>query len=399
MSAPVDPDATALGRALWLMAPATTVVVAAEFIVVGLLPLIAQDLRIPLAQAGALAGWYAFSAAVAGPFVTLVTSRLSPRLILTVTLSLYAVGNFVVAVAPDLNLMLAARIIQGALLPGFISVGASVVTRLAPSHRHGKGLARANVGFVLGVLLALPAGVAIAQGGNWRLPFLVLATAPLLFAPLVAHFFPRLPAAEPASLGGQLGMLRRPQFLAHLGLSALIFASMFSAYTYLGAWVEKALDLPPLGVALVLFLFGVAGLLGNGIAGRFADVGLMKATVGAILILVVAVNLVALAGSSIPLATVPLVLWSVSHTAGVTLGQVRVTLAGREAPPFAMTMNISFANLGIAAGTLGGGWVVDAEGVGGIGLAPVGFAALALLMVIPIGRSVTRPALAAGLAT
>jgi len=56
-----------LNKALWLMAPTTTIVVAAEFIVVGLLPLVAQDLRIPLAQAGALAGWFAFSAAVAGP--------------------------------------------------------------------------------------------------------------------------------------------------------------------------------------------------------------------------------------------------------------------------------------------------------------------------------------------
>lgn len=338
--------------------PTTTIVVAAEFIVVGLLPLIAEDLRIPLAQAGALAGWYAFSAAVAGPFVTLIVGRLSPRFILTSTLLLYAIANLVVALLSDFSIMLLARVVQGAVLPGFISVGASVVTRLAPSHEHGKGLARANIGFVLGVLLALPAGVALTQAGNWRLPFTVLAAASLSLTPLVSVLFPKIPAAKSIGMSEQLGLLRQPLFLAHLGLSVLIFSAMFSAYTYLGAWIEDALGLSPLGVALTLFLFGAGGLLGNGIAGRFADRAPLMAMVVATSALVAAVNLAALAGGSILLASVPLLFWSVSHTASVTLSQIRVTLAGREAPPFAMTMNISFANFGIAVGRLGGGRVI-----------------------------------------
>lgn len=243
---------------------------------------------------------------------------------------------------------------------------------------------------MLGVLLALPAGVALAQVGNWRLPFIILSIASLLLAPLLALLFPKLPAAKPAGLVGQLGLLRQPLFLAHLGLSVLLFSAMFSAYTYFGAWVEDALGLSPLGVALLLFLFGIAGLFGNGIAGRFADRAPIRATVVAILILVAAVNLAALAGHSLLLAVVPLVVWSISHTASVTLGQIRVTLAGREAPPFAMTMNIAFANLGIAVGTLGGGRMIDAHGVGAIGLAPIGFVLVALLLVIPIGRSAMR---------
>jgi len=387
-----DRSAQALNRALWLLAPTVTIVVAAEFIVVGLLPLVAQDLRIPLAQAGALAGWFAFSAAVAGPFVTLFASRLSPRVILIATLLLYAVANAIVAVAQDFHVMLLARVVQGAALPGFVSVGASIVTRLAPPSEQGRGLARANIGFVLGVLLALPAGIALAQGGHWRLPFLVLAAASLPMAALVALVFPALPAGKAAGFGGQLGLLRQPAFLGHLGLSVLLFASMFAAYTYLGAWVEPALGLTAWGVALALFLFGVAGLFGNGLAGRAADRGPIRASIVAIVVLVAAVNLAALAHGSILLAAVPLALWSVAHTASVTLGQVRVTLAGRAAPPFAMTLNISAANLGIAIGTLGGGRVIDDHGIGAIGLAPIGFAILAVPLALLIARSASRGA-------
>ena len=387
-----DRHEKALNRALLLLAPTVTIIVAAEFIVVGLLPLVSQDLRIPLAQAGALTGWFAFSAAVAGPFVTLLASRLSPRFILTATLLLFTVGNAVVATASDFDVMLLARVIQGAMLPAFISVGASVVTRLAPSSERGKGLARANIGFVLGVLLALPAGVALAQGGSWRLPFLVLAAASLPMAVLVALFFPAIPGGNATGLGSQLGLLRRPIFLAHLGLSVLLFAAMFSAYTYLGAWVGQALGLPALGVALILLLFGGAGLFGNDVAGRFADRAPIKATVIAILVLVASVNLAAVAGGSILLAAVPLAVWSISHTASVTLSQVRVTFAGQDAPSFAMTMNISAANLGIAIGTLGGGQLIDTHSVGAIGIAPIAFTILAVPLFLQIGRfSLTRP--------
>ena len=139
-------------------------------------------------------------------------------------------------------------------------------------------------------------------------------------------------------------------------------------------------------------MFGVAGLFGNGLAGRAADRGPIRASIVAIVVLVAAVNLAVLAHGSILLAAVPLALWSVAHTASVTLGQVRVTLAGRAAPPFAMTLNISAANLGIAIGTLGGGRVIDDHGIGAIGLAPIGFAILAVPLALLIARSASRGA-------
>ncbi|ARP82308.1 hypothetical protein CAL12_16785 [Bordetella genomosp. 8] len=237
-------------------------------------------------------------------------------------------------------------------------------------------------------LIAQDLGIPLAQGGNWRMPFMVLAVASLLLAPVIALLFPKVPKADALGLAGQLRLLRQPLFLAHLALSVAVFSSMFSAYTYLGAWVERTFGLSPSSVAFTLFLFGVAGLLGNSLAGRYADRAVLRSTAVAIIVLVAGVNLAALAGGSMAMAAVPMFLWSVSQTALVTLGQVRVTLAGKPAPPFAMTMNISAANLGIALGTLGGGGVIDRFQVGAIGLAPIGFAIVALPLLVLVGRGV-----------
>ena len=384
-SADADAD-RALRRVLLLLAPAITLAVATEFIVVGLLPSIATDLGVPLSTAGQLTAVFAIAAAVLGPFVTLVVSRVPPWALLAGVLVLYAAGNGVIALSADLTPMLLTRAVQGAFLPPFVGVGTAEVLRMAPAASRGRALARANLGFVLGVLLALPAGIALAQGGNWRLSFAVLAIAPLPVAVAVGLLFPRDQRAHdgPPGVAGQLALLRRPRFLGHLALSVTIFAAMFSAYTYLGAWFEDTMGLDVGGLALALLLFGAVGVAGNFMAERVADRFPLAATAVTAVALAVAVNVAAWTGGSILAAVIPLAVWGVMHTAGVSLSQVRVTVAGAAAPAFAMTLNISAANLGIAVGAFTGGWAVDHLTMAGIGLMPAALTLAALLIIIPL---------------
>src|SRR5882757_6727307 len=168
---------SALPRALVALATASALIVATEFIVVGLLPVLARDLVISPAVAGHLVGAFALSAALLGPPLTLVVARISSRSILIGTLGLYAATNLAAVLWPHFAVMLAMRIVQGAALPVFISVGAAAVTALAPPERHGRVLALANTGFAAGIVVALPIGVALADSGQWTPSFVALAAA------------------------------------------------------------------------------------------------------------------------------------------------------------------------------------------------------------------------------
>ena len=389
----------ALHRVLLLLAPAITLAVATEFIVVGLLPAIATDLDVPLSTVGQLTAAFAISAAVVGPFVTLLVSRLPPRALLAGVIMLYAAGNGVITLVDDVAPMLVTRAIQGACLPAFLGIGTAEVLRLAPAASRGRALAQANLGFVIGVLIALPAGIALAQDGNWRLPFAALAIAALPVAVAVGLLFPSARHDQPPPrIAGQLSLLRRPRFLGHLALSVGLFAAMFSAYTYLGAWFEEAMHLEAGLLALALLLFGVAGVAGNLVAERLADRRPVAVSVLAAVVLATAINGAAWTGGSIPTAVLPLVIWGVVHTAGVTLSQVRVTMAGAAAPAFAMTMNISTANLGIAIGAVAGGWAVDRWGMAGLGVMPAALTLLTLLLVTAAApwSSRARPSVTSG---
>ncbi|MEW6645128.1 MAG: MFS transporter [Pseudomonadota bacterium] len=88
-----------------------------------------------------------------------------------------------------------------------------------------------------------------------------------------------------------------------------------------------------------------------------------------------------------------LAVWGIAHTASVVLCQVRVTLAGRTAPAFAMALNIAAANLGIALGALAGGLIVTRWGIAAIGWGPLGLLlpVFGLVALLASQRAPARP--------
>jgi MFS transporter, DHA1 family, inner membrane transport protein len=346
---------------------ASAVVVATEFIVVGLLPVLAHDLSVSIAQAGRLVSAFAISAAVLGPLLTLMATSQPPQRVLMATLLLFAAGNVLSILAPHYWMLLSVRVIQGAALPVFISVGTATISALAPPERRTRALALANTGFVIGIVAAVPAGVALADNGAWWLPFLILAALAIGAALLILARYPIIHTARTPTLVGQARLLLRPLFISHLLLSVCVFAAMFAAYTYLSAWLQEIMGFDGRAVAVTLAGFGLAGLIGNSIVARLGEHGLLRATVLVVLVVAFAAGVLSIVHDSVWLVALLLALWGIAHTAAVTLCQVRVTLAGGAAPAFAMSMNISAANLGIALGALFGGVIVNLAGIEAIG--------------------------------
>jgi predicted MFS family arabinose efflux permease len=375
----------ALRRVLLLLTLGSTILVATEFIVAGLLPVLARALQIGPAEAGSLVGAFALSAAGLGPLLTLAATRAPPRAVLVTSLLTFAAGNAVAVVAPSYGVHLAVRIVQGALLPVFISVGTAAISALARPERRGRALALANTGFVIGTIVAVPAGVAFATDGVWWAAFAALSLLGFISAGLMATSFPDVARAHHTRLTQEAGLLLQPLFLSHLSLSVATFTLMFTFYTYLAAWLEQVVSLDGHGVALALAGFGGAGLVGQVLAARVADRLPLRATmlVGTTVALT-GVCLSAFHESSLLLA-LSLGVWGAAHTAAVTLCQVRVALAGGTSPAFAMAMNISSANLGIALGAFFGGWVLERAGINAIG-----YGAASLVIVVAALAALTH---------
>jgi predicted MFS family arabinose efflux permease len=306
--------------------------------------------------------------------------------------ALFALGNLVVVLAPNYAIVAAVRVVQGAILPLFISVATAAVARLAGPRQAGRAIANVNVGVVIATVFAVPAGVFLADLSGWTASFVVLASLSGVAMLIVAAAFPRFDSTGLASFRDQASILGRPRFQAHLLLSAVLFVGMFAAYTYLAAFLQSIAGFNGQLVALTLVGFGLAGMVGNWVCGRVVNRGPIEATAATALVLALAMLVVSFAGGRLFLLLPVLAVWGAAHSAAFVLCHVRTMLAAPEAAAFAGSLNISVCNLGVASGAVVGGWVVERYGVDAIGMAGGLFAAaavgIAFAMRAAMGRQV-----------
>jgi MFS transporter, DHA1 family, inner membrane transport protein len=382
--------------AVILLSFAMFVVVTTEFVVVSMLPAMASDLKISLADAGWFVIWFALAAAVLGPPLTMLAGRRDPRHVLVTAAAVFAAGNLAIALAPHYSVVVAVRLLQGCALPAVASVAIVAAARLAGAGREGWAISLVNVGVVAATVLGVPAGAMVADRAGWPASFAGLALSGLVSAGLVAVWFPRMETAKQPSMLTEASLLWRPAFLVHLLLSGVMFTAMFAGYTYIAALLGTVADLDGATIAWALMGFGLAGAFGNWVAGRMVDRDPLAATAWVASALLLAMAAIAPAGQG-PSVVLVLVagLWGAAHMAAFVISQVRVMRAAREAPAFAMSLNISVCNLGIGLGATLGGQIVDRYGVGSVGYGGAAAAAAALLIAVAMRMSRYRaPALA-----
>src|SRR5689334_19544565 len=91
------------------LALSTFVSITAESLPIGLLPVIAADLRVPQTSVGLLVSAYALVVVVATVPLTALTTRVPRRLLLMALLAVLVLGGVASAAAPSYGVLLAAR--------------------------------------------------------------------------------------------------------------------------------------------------------------------------------------------------------------------------------------------------------------------------------------------------
>jgi predicted MFS family arabinose efflux permease len=94
---------------VYVLAAGTFLMLTTEFVVAGLLPEIASDLRVSVAQAGLLITVFAVGMIVGAPTMALLTRRMPRRVVLMLALAVFALGHVVVALGTSLPVLLSAR--------------------------------------------------------------------------------------------------------------------------------------------------------------------------------------------------------------------------------------------------------------------------------------------------
>lgn len=112
-----------------------------EFVIVGLIPTIANDLSVSLPSAGLLVSLYALGVAVGAPLLTALTGKVPRKLLLLSLMVLFTAGNLLAWQAPGYEPLILARIVTGLAHGVFFSIGSTIATSLVSKEKAASAIA------------------------------------------------------------------------------------------------------------------------------------------------------------------------------------------------------------------------------------------------------------------
>jgi predicted MFS family arabinose efflux permease len=231
---------------------------------------------------------------------------------------------------------------------------------LVEPSRRGTALSIVTAGTSVAVALGVPLGALVGDRFGWRLNFAAVGVMALIATAGLLNGMPRdiadrLPIA---SLRERLDVARQPVVLLAL-LSTMLWATgAYTVYTYLASFLMRAAGLAGSSISAVLFMWGVAAVIGLRLGGRLND------RFGHLPVIVTSLSLLALAFLSLSTSAILLppeaartpillaiALWGVSAWSFFPAQQARlISLAGVKVAPVALSLNASFQFLGFSLG-------------------------------------------------
>jgi DHA1 family inner membrane transport protein len=384
--------------AVFALAVAAFAVGTAEFVISGILPLLAGDLGVSIPTAGLLVTAYAVGVAIGGPLLTIATARYSQRAVLIGVMVLFTVSQVLCALAPDYGMLMAARLVSSIGHGAFFGAGNVVVANLVKPERRGAAFSLFIGGITVANLLGLPAGTAIGVAFGWRSTFLAVAVLGALAALVLIFRIPTAAATQGTrpSLRDQLRELRHQQvWLSYLTI-ALVMVGNLAWGTYQTATMIEVVGIAPENVWIYLLVGGFGAVLGIYAGGRGTDWKPMPTLVGVLLAQAFFFFTMIFALTDQVWFTVNLLVSSILGFAFSTPLQARVIHAAAKAPNLASSLISTAFNVGIAAGAALGAWLLN-SGVSYADIPAVGvvFSLLAAGTAALSWRLERRPSVAA----
>lgn len=329
-----------------------------EFVIMGLLPDAATDLGVSIPTAGHLISAYAIGVVVGAPVLAVLSARVPRRTLLMLLMVIYALGNFVSAIAPAYESMMLMRFFSGLPHGTYFGVAALVAADLAPPGKRAQAVGLVMLGLTTATLVGVPIAAGLGQWLGWRAAFVLVGAIALIAVGLVRLWIPNLRASEGASPWRELSALKRKQVWLTLGIAGIGFGGMFSVFSYVKPTLMNLAGLPEAGVPIVLALFGLGMVAGNLVGSRLADRALMP-TIGGLLVWSgIVLTAFCFTSHNIWLGSFNVLLVGTAVALGPAL-QIRLMDVAGEAQTLAAALNHSAFNMANALGAWLGGITIS----------------------------------------
>jgi predicted MFS family arabinose efflux permease len=377
-----------------------------SFMIAALLPGLASDVSVSITAAGQLMTVFALTYALSSPILAAATGGINRRHVLLLSMTAFALFNFVAAAAANYWQLMAARILLACAAGLYMPSASALAGAVVSPERRGRALAIVTGGSSVAVALGVPLGAVIGHAMGWRMTFVgvgflaSLAVAGLLFG------FPRSVGAGlgTASLRERMAVIQQPPVLVALLVTVIWGTGAYTVYSYLVPYLTQIAGIESAQTGLLLFIWGCAAVTGLFTGGMIND------RFGARAMIVPALALLALAFASFSFGpglvggkillgcvTVAIVVWGVAGWGFFPAQQARlIGISGVKVAPIALSLNASSMYLGFSLGAALGSVTMIYGSVISLGwvaaLCEVAALAIVLVTMRPASSARTIPA-------
>ncbi|CAI1237345.1 MFS transporter [Serratia quinivorans] len=340
-----------------------------EFVIVGLIPTIAEQLGVTVPSAGLLVTIYAIGVAIGAPVLTALTGRVPRKLLLISLMVLFTLGNLLAWQSPGYGTLVVARLLTGLAHGVFFSIGSTIATSLVAKERAASAIAIMFGGLTVALVTGVPLGTFIGQHFGWRETFLAVSLIGVIATVASAILVPNnIKNQASASIREQFKVLTHPRLLLIYAITALGYGGVFTTFTFLAPMMQELAGFSAPAVSWILLAYGIAVAIGNIWGGKLADrhgaVRALSFIFAALAVLLLVFQFTASHSIAALLTVIVMGVFAFGNVPGL---QVYVVQKAEQYTPNAVDvasgLNIAAFNVGIALGSVIGGQTVATLGL------------------------------------
>ena len=334
--------------------------------VIGILPLIADTYNVTISTAGMLVSLFALAVAIAGPTMPLLCSAINRKTIMVVVLGIFTICNIISAFSSNFTIVLIARVLPAFFHPVYVAMAFSVAATSVPALKAPEAASKVMMGVSAGMVLGVPIISAIATATSLEMAMLAFAVVNAIALVASIIFIPTIPVTERLSYGSQLNILKSPVvWLSIIGVM-LLNGGIFGVYSYIAEYLTHVTMMPAHIISILLFVYGLANILGNAIAGKMLTSSPIKLVTSFPVALCVIYIVLQFSGHLTIMASALILLWGILAGIGANINQYWIVSAAPKAPDFANGLFLAATNLGTTIGATLCGYCISQVGTSSI---------------------------------
>lgn len=341
-----------------------------EFMPIGLLSDIANDLNISDARAGMLISVYAWVVALMSLPLMIIVSKMELKRLLLTIIAVFVLSHVASALAEGYYTLMLSRIGVACSHAIFWSIVSPLAVRIVPDDKRAFALSMVATGSSIAMVVGLPLGRVVGLYLGWRMTFLSIGVISALIFIYIAAMLPKVLSRGKFSVKRLPALLHNRVLLGVFVMSVLFATAHYTCYSYIEPFLGRVAGFTPDIVTLVLIVFGGSGMIGSIAFSKYYMSNPRRFV--AVATVAPALCLLLMQVSAVSLASVlaVCVVWGAMATAfNIAFQDNVMRFAPEEATSVAMSIFSGIFNLGIGSGAYIGGVVVTHLSLGSIGYA------------------------------